>query len=84
MAAEGAGTGSHQASDEANGTPHGGGDMLTAKTEDVRSDEGHESVQTEELPDDVDAETRLKQLATAVRDQNDLERDIGRQVCICR
>ncbi len=84
MAAEGADTGSHQASDEANGPSRGGEDTFTAKTDDARSDEGHESAQTEEVPDDVDAETRLKQLATAVRDQNDLERDIGRQVCICR
>ncbi len=82
MAAEGADTGSHH-SDEANGPSHGGGDTLTAKIEDARLDEGTESPQTEDIADDVDAETRLKQLATAVRDQNDLERDIGRQVCIC-
>ncbi|KAF2500576.1 hypothetical protein BU16DRAFT_523354 [Lophium mytilinum] len=36
-------------------------------------------LEEDELDEDADGEARLKMLATAIRDQDDLERDIGRQ-----
>lgn len=41
--------------------------------------EGDQAPSADELPSDADEETRLKFLTTGTRDQNDLERDIGRQ-----
>ncbi|KAF9740006.1 hypothetical protein PMIN02_009647 [Paraphaeosphaeria minitans] len=41
--------------------------------------EAYDATPADELPSDADEETRLKFLTTGTRDQDDLERDIGRQ-----
>lgn len=40
-----------------------------------------ETINLEDFGEDVDETARLKHLAATVRDQDDLERDIGRQAC---
>jgi DNA excision repair protein ERCC-6 len=54
----------------------GGSPQLEAR-DDVADDGAHDLVP--DLPEDADEATRLKFLTTGTRDQDDLERDIGRQ-----
>lgn len=48
-------------------------------TEDIGDPD--ETIDIEVFVEDADEATRLEQLVATVRDQDDLERDIGRQVC---
>ena len=52
-------------------------DPMDATTSDP--DQAGDSPPADQLPEDADEETRLKFLTTGARDQDDLERDIGRQ-----
>ncbi|KAJ4305247.1 DNA repair protein rhp26 [Kalmusia sp. IMI 367209] len=54
-------------------------DFVGTSAPDIAAEEGDASVLEDELPSDADEETRLKFLTTGTRDQDDLERDIGRQ-----
>lgn len=59
-------------------TPKDSGiDPMGATTSDP--DQADDVLPADELPEDADEETRLKFLTTGTRDQDDLERDIGRQ-----
>ncbi|KAF2244276.1 DNA repair and recombination protein RAD26 [Trematosphaeria pertusa] len=53
-------------------------DSAAPEGEDGHTEHGAKD-EAEELPSDADEETRLKFLTTGTRDQDDLERDIGRQ-----
>lgn len=65
--------------DSAQAPDHQGKGKAKAQEEDNTINDEQVLLEDEEPDEDADEETRLKSLATAIRDQDDLERDIGRQ-----
>src|SRR6266567_1999112 len=65
--------------DSAQAPDHQGKGKAKAPEEDNTMNNEQVLLEDEELDEDADEESRLKSLATAIRDQDDLERDIGRQ-----
>lgn len=65
--------------DSAQAPDHQGKGKAKAQEEDNTINDEQVQLEDEKLDEAADEETRLKSLATAIRDQDDLERDIGRQ-----
>jgi len=65
--------------DSAQASDHQGKGKAKAQEDDNTINDEQVLLEDEELDEDADEEARLKSLATAIRDQDDLERDISRQ-----